>query len=51
MLRSQLWDPARHVAKGDLPSLGEMIKAQAGAPFSVAEADAVVADEYENNLY
>ncbi|HJP36018.1 MAG TPA: MSMEG_1061 family FMN-dependent PPOX-type flavoprotein [Gammaproteobacteria bacterium] len=51
MLRSQLWDPARHVAKGDLPSLGEMIKAQAGTPLSVAEAEAVVADAYKNNLY
>lgn len=51
MLRSHLWDPARHVAKGKLPSLGEMIKDQSGAPVSVAEADDLVAQEYRDNLY
>jgi PPOX class probable FMN-dependent enzyme len=51
MLRSHLWDPARHVAKGALPSLGQMIKDQARVPVSVPEAEAMVAAEYRENLY
>jgi PPOX class probable FMN-dependent enzyme len=51
MLRSHLWDPSRHVSKGDLPSLGEMIKDQSGAAVTVEEADTLVATEYKENLY
>jgi PPOX class probable FMN-dependent enzyme len=51
MLRSKLWDPALHVERGTLPTLGEMIRDQGGLPVSSEEAEGLVAQEYKDNLY
>jgi PPOX class probable FMN-dependent enzyme len=50
--RSKLWDAARHVPKGTLPSLGRMIIEQTGrTDVSVEEADARIEKTYRENLY
>ena len=51
MIRSHLWDPDRHVERGSLPTLGEMIQDQAELGVKKAEADELVAHEYQENLY
>ena len=38
-LRSQLWDPARHVDRASLPSSGEIVAELAGGDFDAAKYD------------
>ncbi len=45
-LRSQLWDPSRHVARETLPTSGEMHAVRAGAPFDACAYDAARAERY-----
>jgi uncharacterized protein len=48
-MRSRLWDPSRHVDPKGLPSLGEMIRDQAGWP--TAESHAEIEALYRRTLY
>ncbi len=48
--RSALWDPARHAAPGEIPSLGRILADQTRA-IGVAEAEARVATGYRDHLY
>lgn len=50
MIRSGLWDPARHVARDAFPSLGRILSDQTAAA-DVAEAEATIADAYRTRLY
>ena len=50
MIRSGLWDPARHVARDTFPSLGRILSDQTAAT-DVAEAEATIADAYRTRLY
>lgn len=50
MIRSGLWDPARHVARDTFPSLGRILSDQTAAA-DVAEAEATIADAYRTRLY
>jgi len=48
--RSALWDPSRHAAPGEVPSLGRILSDQTGK-IGVQEAEARVAHGYANTLY
>lgn len=50
LIRSGLWDPARHVARDTFPSLGRILSDQTAAA-DVAEAEATIADAYRTRLY
>jgi PPOX class probable FMN-dependent enzyme len=45
-LRSQLWDPARHVDRAALPSSGEILRELVGGDFDAAAYDAERAARY-----
>ncbi|MEZ5101096.1 MAG: pyridoxamine 5'-phosphate oxidase family protein [Thermoleophilia bacterium] len=50
--RSQLWDPALHVPRKELPSIGEMIKEQIDIPEMTAkDIDDFAEDDYRTNMY
>lgn len=48
--RSALWDPARHAAPGEIPSLGRMVADQTRAT-TAAEAEARIEVAYRDHLY
>ncbi|KST59885.1 pyridoxamine 5'-phosphate oxidase [Methylobacterium sp. GXS13] len=50
LMRAQLWDPARHVARDTFPSLGRILAEQTAAS-DVPEAEARIADSYRTRLY
>ncbi|MHC2104553.1 pyridoxamine 5'-phosphate oxidase family protein [Methylobacterium sp. CM6246] len=50
LMRAQLWDPARHVARDTFPSLGRILAEQTAAS-GVADAEAQIADSYRTRLY
>jgi len=45
-LRSQLWDPARFVARDDLPSFGEILRERQGDGFDAGDYDRARAERY-----
>ena len=51
LIRSKLWDPDRHIAKGVIPPFGLVVKEQANVPMSQEEVQGVVDQEYQDNLY
>lgn len=52
LIRSQLWDPERHVDRSALPSVGRMIADQLSFDDDfVAEADADLEEDYRDGLY
>lgn len=50
MMRSKLWDPAHHVDRSLLPSIGEIVRDQRGGR-GHAESQAEMLEYYEKNLY
>jgi PPOX class probable FMN-dependent enzyme len=50
LIRSHLWDPARHLAKGDFPTLGRIIADQIREA-DVAGTERMIADNYRDELY
>ena len=50
LMRAQLWDPARHVARDTFPSLGRILAEQTAAS-GVADAEGQIADSYRTRLY
>ena len=50
LIRSDLWNPEKHVAQSDFPSLGRIITEQIGEG-SVAEAERYTAESYRTRLY
>jgi PPOX class probable FMN-dependent enzyme len=50
LIRSDLWNPDKHVAQADFPSLGRIITEQIGEG-SVAEAERYTAESYRTRLY
>lgn len=50
LIRSHLWDPSRHLAKGDFPSLARVLADQING-FDEAETEVMLADNYKNELY
>jgi uncharacterized protein len=49
LIRSQLWDPARHVERSALPSMGRMLADQIG--MDVAESERMTEESIKNRLY
>jgi len=45
-IRSQLWDPARHVDRAELPTSGEMMRAVVGDDFDATAYDEARAERY-----
>jgi PPOX class probable FMN-dependent enzyme len=50
LIRSDLWNPQKHIAPADFPSLGRIITEQIGEG-SVAEAERSTAEGYRTRLY
>lgn len=46
VLRSNLWDPSRHVAQADLPSNGEIMRAISGGVIDAGDYDSERAERY-----
>ena len=51
LIRSNLWDPDRHIAEGVIPPFGQVIKDQSGVPKTKEEVQEIVDQEYQDNLY
>ena len=51
LIRSKLWDPDQHIAKGVIAPFGQVIKDQSGVPKSREEVQGIVDQEYQDNLY
>ena len=51
LIRSDLWNPAKHVAQSDFPSLGRIIAEQIGDGRSIEEAERMTAESYRTRLY
>lgn len=49
VIRSDLWNPARHIRRDTLPSIGEVIHAQTG--LGASESHAEMDTRYERTLY
>src|SRR5437660_5170925 len=49
LIRSDLWNPDKHVAKGDWPSLGRIIAEQIGT--APVEGERMTAESYRTRLY
>ena len=50
LVRSDLWNPERHVARGTLPSLARVLADQVNFPYA-PELDKAIEDDYRNGLY
>jgi len=49
-MRSKLWDPATHVERSVLPSMGQMLNDQIGAPRETAETQEQMVARYKAEL-
>ena len=45
-VRSEIWNPERHVARGELPTSGEVLRSLRDDDFDAAEYDAARAERY-----
>jgi predicted pyridoxine 5'-phosphate oxidase superfamily flavin-nucleotide-binding protein len=50
LIRSDLWNPDKHVKRSDFPSLGRILADQIGG-VSVEEAERYTAESYRTRLY
>ncbi|MGH7116998.1 MAG: pyridoxamine 5'-phosphate oxidase family protein [Stellaceae bacterium] len=50
LIRSDLWNPQKHIPRGDFPSLGRIIADQIGG-VSVEESERATAESYRTRLY
>lgn len=51
LIRSDLWNPAKHVGRGDFPSLGVVIAEQIGQSVEPKEAERQTEESYVARLY
>lgn len=51
LIRSDLWNPAKHVAKKDFPSLGVVISEQMGLVVEPKDAERAMEENYVTRLY
>ena len=51
LIRSDLWNPEKHVAQSDFPSLGRIIAEQIGDGRSIEESERYTAESYRTRLY
>ena len=50
LIRSDLWDPAKHLRRSEFPSLGRILADQIGG-ISIEEAERLTAESYKTRLY
>ena len=50
LIRSQLWDPARRIERGQFPSLGKILADQIGG-IDAAAAERSIEEAYRDKLY
>ena len=50
LIRSDLWNPQKHIPRGDFPSLGRIIADQIGG-VSVEDSERATAESYRTRLY
>jgi uncharacterized protein len=50
LIRSDLWNPEKHLRRSEFPSLGRILADQIGG-MSVEESDRVTAESYQTRLY
>ena len=51
LIRSDLWNPEKHVSRGDFPSLGVIIADQIGQTVESGEAERMTEESYRTRLY
>ena len=51
LIRSDLWNPEKHIPRGEWPSLGRIIAEQIGDGKSIEEAEKQTAESYRTRLY
>ena len=51
LLRSELWNPARHIAKGGFATLGQIARDQSWMRIPAEQIDAALAHDAQTNLY
>jgi PPOX class probable FMN-dependent enzyme len=51
LIRSELWNPARHLPKGVFPTLGQIARDQFRLPVEAAVIDQALAKDAADNLY
>ena len=51
LIRSDLWNPDKHIARGDFPSLGVVIADQIGQRVEPKEAERLTEESYVSRLY
>jgi len=51
LIRSDLWNPEKHVAQSDFPSLGRIIAEQIGDGRSIEESERYTQESYRTRLY
>lgn len=51
LIRSDLWNPAKHVPQSEFPSLGRIIAEQIGDGRSIEESERYTAESYRTRLY
>ncbi|HLY46857.1 MAG TPA: pyridoxamine 5'-phosphate oxidase family protein [Stellaceae bacterium] len=51
LIRSDLWNPAKHIKQSDFPSLGRIITEQIGEGGSVEAAERYTEESYRTRLY
>jgi predicted pyridoxine 5'-phosphate oxidase superfamily flavin-nucleotide-binding protein len=51
LIRSDLWNPEKHIAQKDFPSLGIIINEQIGGNLSPEDAARQTAESYRTRLY
>jgi len=51
LIRSDLWNPEKHIPRGEWPSLGRIIAEQIGEGGSVEDAERYTAESYRTRLY
>jgi PPOX class probable FMN-dependent enzyme len=51
LIRSDLWNPDKHVRRSDFPSMGRILAEQIGGGLSVEESERMTAEGYRTRLY
>ena len=51
LIRSDLWNPEKHIPRGEWPSLGRIIAEQIGDGRSIEDSERYTAESYRTRLY
>jgi len=51
LIRSDLWNPEKHIPRGEWPSLGRIIAEQIGGGISIEDSERYTVESYRTRLY